>query len=137
MSEPSKYLDHALLILRLAVGGLMLLHGIDKIQNGIGPIEKMLAAEGLPRGLAMGVYLGEVVAPILILLGFLTRPAALLLAGTMAVSIWLAYGANALQLTQHGGLAVELNLLYLAGGLVLCATGGGRFSVGRGEGKWS
>ncbi len=137
MNESSKYSDHALLVLRLAVGGLMLLHGIHKIQNGIGPIENMLAGKDLPRGLAMGVYAGEVVAPILILLGFLTRPAAFLLAGTMLVSVWLAYGANAFQLTNQGGLAVELNLLYLAGAVVLSISGGGRFSVGRGEGKWS
>ncbi len=115
----------------------MLLHGIHKIQNGIGAIENMVVAKDLPRGLAMGVYVGEVVAPIMILIGFLTRPAGLLVAATMAISIWLAYGTAAFNLTQHGGLAVEVNLLYLAGGIMLSITGAGRFSVGRGEGKWS
>jgi putative oxidoreductase len=115
----------------------MLLHGIHKIRHGVGGIEGMLVAKGLPKGLALGVYLGEVVAPLLLLIGFLTKPAGFLLSMTMAVSIWLAYGSSALDFTAHGGLAIELNLLYLVGGFALCLTGAGRYSVGRGEGRWS
>ncbi|MFT7484650.1 MAG: putative oxidoreductase [Candidatus Paceibacteria bacterium] len=137
MNKPLLHTDLALFLLRLAVGGLMLLHGIDKIQNGVGSIGGMLGSAGLPEKLAWGVYLGEVLAPLLMLLGFLTRPAALILAITMGVSIWLGYGADALSLGEHGGLAVELNLLYLAGGLTIFFAGGGSIGVGRGESKWS
>jgi putative oxidoreductase len=137
MNNPLKNTDLALLLLRLTVGGLMLFHGVYKIQSGIGPIESMLAAKGLPEGLALGIYLGELVAPLLLVIGFLTRPAGFLLAATMGVAIWLAYGVEAFTLTKHGGLSIELNLLYMAGGLALCLTGGGRYSVSRGEGRWS
>ena len=137
MNNPLKNTDFALLLLRLTIGGLMLLHGIHKVQQGTSSIEGMFEAKGLPGKLALAVYLGEVVAPLLLLIGFLTRPAGLLVAGTMAVSIWLAYGGDALGLTKHGGLVIELNVLYMAGGLALALTGGGRFSVGRGEGRWS
>jgi putative oxidoreductase len=97
----------------------------------------MLADEGLPEWLAWGIYLGEIVAPILLLLGFLTRPAGFVVAVTMAMSMYLAFGMDSFGLNQYGGLATELNWLYLIGGLALCLTGGGRFSVGRGEGRWS
>ncbi|WP_323129421.1 DoxX family protein, partial [Klebsiella pneumoniae] len=40
----------------------------------------LLAAQGLPGFIAYGVLVGEVVAPCLLILGVLTRPAALVLA---------------------------------------------------------
>lgn len=137
MNKPLQNPDLALLLLRCAVGGLMLLHGIAKIRHGVGGIEDMLTDKGLPAGMAWGTYLGGVVAPILLLLGFMTRPAGLFIALTMLMSIWLAFGLDGFSLGEHGGLAIELNLLYLVGGLALFFMGGGRFSVGRGEGKWS
>ena len=42
---------------------------------GIGPT--MLAGMGLPGFLAYGAYVGEIVAPLLVLAGLFTRPAAL------------------------------------------------------------
>lgn len=137
MNKPLLNTDLALLLLRLVVGGLMLLHGIDKIQNGVGSIESMLGKQDLPEKLALGIYVGEVLAPVLLMLGFLTRPAALIIAVTMAMSIWLAYGVDGFGFGKHGGLLIELNLLYMVGGLTLFFAGGGRFGVGRGEGKWS
>ncbi len=137
MNKPLQNTDLALFLLRLFVGGLMLLHGIDKIQNGAGGIEGMLADKGLPEKLAWGLYVGEVLAPVLLIIGFLTRPAGLIIAGTMGMSIWVAYGADGFGLGQHGGLVVELNMLYLVGGLALFFSGGGRICVSRGEGNWS
>jgi putative oxidoreductase len=137
MTKPLQGDDLAKLLLRLAVGGLMLLHGVHKVSNGIGGIEGMLAENDMPVQLAWGVYLGEVVAPILLLLGWMTRPAGLFVAFTMAFSMYLAYGGDTFNMTQHGGLATEVNWLYMIGALSLFLTGGGRFSVGRGEGRWS
>ena len=127
--------DLALLVLRLAVGGLMLLHGIAKIQDGMDEglrgIESMLASKDLPKSLAIGVYVGEIVAPLLVLVGWLVRPAALVIAFTMLMSIWLAYGENWYTLNKHGGLNTELNLLFLAGALALALSGSGRFALHR------
>lgn len=127
--------DLALLVLRLAVGVLMLLHGIAKIQNGMDEglrgIESLLAAKDLPTSLAIGVYAGEILAPLLLLVGWLVRPAALLVAFTMLMSIWLAHSDDWYTLTKHGGLATELNLLYFAGALALALSGGGRFALRR------
>lgn len=123
--------DLALLVLRIAVGGLLLLHGIAKLRSGFDAglegIEGMLNAKGLPESLAIGVYVGEVIAPLLLLVGWIVRIAAGTVAFNMLLSIWLAYGSAAFQLNQHGGLEVELNVLYLAGALALMLAGGGRF----------
>ena len=68
----NKNTDLGLLILRIAVGGLMLQHGIAKL-NGVSNIKGMLSAAGLPAFSAYGVYITEIVAPVLILIGFRTR----------------------------------------------------------------
>ena len=60
--------DAGKLLLRLAVGGLMLFHGIHKLIDGVDGISGMLAAQGLPGFIAYGVLVGEVVAPCLLIL---------------------------------------------------------------------
>ncbi len=132
MSAVNKILhnsDIGLLLLRLAVGGLMLPHGIFKLMNGTGGIASMLTAKGFPEIMAHGVIVGELIAPLLILIGFLTRPAAAVMVFTMAMSIYLAFGWQGFAINQHGGIGVELNLLYLFGALALVFTGAGRYAA--------
>ena len=118
-----------LLFLRLSIGGLMLFHGVDKVFNGIGPIKGILLGRGWPEVFAYGVYLGEFLAPILILIGLKVRVSGLLVAFTMLVAIFLS-NTPFFSLTKHGGLASELALLYLLGGVCLFCLGGGKlFSV--------
>ncbi len=130
------YPDVGLLLLRLAVGGLMLFHGIDKLIHGIAPYKDLLMKKGLPALLAYGIPLGEVVAPILIVVGLWTRVSSLLIVFTMLMSVYLAFGMEAFTLNQFGGLTIELNLLYLFGALCLFFTGPGTISVSKGIGKW-
>lgn len=128
--------DLGILIVRLAVGGMMLLHGIGKIRGGVSGIADMLAARGLPEIMAYGAYVGEVLAPALIIVGFWTRPAALLLIVNMITAIALAHSADILKLDpQSGGWAIELQMFYLLGALALVCTGAGRFSLSGGRGK--
>ncbi len=128
--------DLGLLLLRLAVGGLMIPHGIAKILGSLEPIQNMLSAKGLPVFLSYGVYLGEIVAPLLIVLGYFGRPAAIVFAFTMLLSIYLAYGLSGFGFNQYGGLHVELNLLFLFGALTLFFTGSGKYSIRKGTNKW-
>ncbi|MFV0337821.1 MAG: DoxX family protein [Chthoniobacterales bacterium] len=125
--------DLGLLILRLAVGGLMLPHGIAKLIKGLDGMKGMLASKGLPEIMAYGVYLGEIVAPILIIIGFATRPAALLLAFTMLMAISLAHSSEIFTLGQTGGLAIELPFFYLLASLALFFTGSGKIALGGGR----
>lgn len=120
--------DFGLLILRLSIGILMLFHGIDKIIYGIGGIQGMLEGKGIPGFIALGVYVGEILAPLLIVFGYRTRLAALVFAVNMLIATLLAHSSDLLQLTKNGGWAVELQALYFFGALALVFTGAGKFS---------
>lgn len=115
-----------LLILRITVGGLMLFHGIKKLTHGHDFIKKVLADAHLPEFLWIGVPIGEVIAPICIILGLFTRSAALLIAFTMVMSIYLAYGWAGFEFNQYGAFKIELNLFFLLTALSIYFTGPGK-----------
>lgn len=123
--------DLAKLILRIATGGLMLFHGIHKIIHGADGVLKIFSSNGLPAYLGYGVYLGEVIAPVLLMIGFYSRIAALLMAATMAVAIATTKGFYPIELTQTGGPSIELPLLYLLACLSLFFSGPGRYGINR------
>lgn len=127
--------DFGKFLLRLAVGGLMLFHGLHKLFDGIDGISNMLIAKGLPGFIAYGVLVGEVIAPCLIVLGILTRPAALVLALTMVVA-WLMVGTGKTwQLDAVGAWAIESLVYFFIGALAVAFLGAGRFSVA-GNSAW-
>ncbi|HBC5383326.1 MULTISPECIES: DoxX family protein [Citrobacter] len=127
--------DFGKFLLRLAVGGLMLFHGLHKLFDGIDGISNMLIAKGLPGFIAYGVLGGEVIAPCLIVLGILTRPAALVLALTMVVA-WLMVGTGKTwQLDAVGAWAIESLVYFFIGALAVAFLGAGRFSVA-GNSAW-
>ncbi|WP_312069649.1 DoxX family protein [Lelliottia nimipressuralis] len=123
--------DFGKLLLRLAVGGLMLFHGLHKLFGGVGFISGMLVEKGLPGFIAYGVLIGEVVAPVLIVLGILTRPAALVLAFTMIVA-WLMVGTGkTFALDAVGAWAIESLVYFFIGALAVVFMGAGRYSLAR------
>ncbi|MBJ8734949.1 DoxX family protein [Citrobacter amalonaticus] len=127
--------DFGKFLLRLAVGGLMLFHGLHKLFAGIDGISGMLIAKGLPGFIAYGVLVGEVIAPCLIILGILTRPAALVLAFTMIVA-WLMVGMNETwALDKTGAWAIESLVYFFIGALAVAFLGAERFSVA-GNSAW-
>lgn len=126
--------DFAKLILRVTVAGLMLFHGIAKIMNGVGGIEGMLENAGLPLALAYAVYVGEVIAPVLIICGAFTRISSLVLAINMLAAIYLGHRNELFSLNQHGGWMIELPLLFFAGAVCILLFGPGRFSIKTGRG---
>tara|TARA_R110002126_G_scaffold7508_17_gene36828 strand:+ start:1810 stop:2208 length:399 start_codon:yes stop_codon:yes gene_type:complete len=117
-----------LLLIRFSVGALMLLHGIAKIGH-TSFIEGMLADKGLPTALAYGVYVTEIVAPLLIFIGFRTRLAAVAYVFGILFIIFLVHSQEVFTLNKNGGWAIELLGLYLFGALALFFTGGGKYSV--------
>ena len=123
--------DIGKLILRIALGAMILLHGIAKITGGIGGIEKMVAGAGLPGFFAYGVFIGEVVAPILLILGFYSRISAAVIAINMVVAIALAHAKDLLVIGPQGGWALELQGMFLFTAVALALTGPGRFSINR------
>lgn len=129
--------DAGKLLLRLSIGGMMLLHGIHKVQHGVEWMRPMLEGKGLPAFMSYGVYITELIAPAMIILGLWTRVGGLILAAGMAMAIYLAHAGDVGKLTDHGGWAVELPMLYALGGLALFFMGGGRWSVTGGRGTWN
>lgn len=121
--------DLGKLILRLTLGSLILLHGIAKLRHGIGPIQGMVTGMGLPAVFAYGVYVGEVLAPLMLILGFYARIGALLIAVNMVFAILLAHTGQLTTLTATGGWALELQGMFLFTALALVLLGPGRIGL--------
>lgn len=121
--------DVGKLLLRVALAVLVMLHGIAKLKSGLGPIEGMLAAHGLPSFLAYGALAGEVLAPALVLLGFYARIGAGIIVVNMLFAFALVHLAQLGQLNEQGGWAVELQAMYLAAAVAIALIGPGRYAV--------
>ena len=114
---------YAAFFMRLAVGGVFLLHGIAKFQRGIGATAGFLSAHHIPFATIFAVILItiETVGAICVLLGILTRAWAAVMAVEMVVAI--------LAVTLPGHQTFELEALLLAGAVTLVALGDGPLSV--------
>ena len=129
-ARDSAGVDGALLILRVVLGLLILLHGINKLPPPPEFLITALSARGLPSVLAYGVYLGEIVGPILIIIGIWTRVGALLIVANMIVALLVAHTGDLFHLNKQGGYQLELQAMYLFTAVALALTGAGRYSVG-------
>jgi putative oxidoreductase len=114
---------YAAFFMRLAVGGVFLLHGLAKFERGIGATAQMLAGIGFPFATIFAVILMtiETVGAICVLLGILTRAWAATMAVVMIVAI--------LAVKVPSGRNFELEALLFAGALTLVALGDGPLSV--------
>lgn len=119
------------LLLRLMLGGMMLFHGIDKALHGIGFIKGMIQTQGLPELLAYGVYMGEILAPIFMIIGWKSRIWAGVMVMNMAVAIYLTKLNVLFKLGEHGAWAVEIPMFYLLGALSIVLLGSGKYAIMR------
>jgi putative oxidoreductase len=108
---------------------MMLFHGMHKIIHGISGVKSMTVNAGLPEFLAYGVYVGEVLMPLLIILGLYARVASAVLAFNMLVAIYLAYGNSFFTLSKQGGPNAELALFYLFASIAIFLLGTGKYGV--------
>lgn len=121
--------DIGKLLLRLTLGFLILLHGGHKVLHGIDKIEVLVARHHLPVYVAWGVYAGEVLAPLMVILGLQTRIGAMLIAINMAAAVFLSHMDEFLALTPNGGWALELQAFYFFTALALVFLGPGKFKL--------
>lgn len=123
--------DTGKLIVRLSVGGLMLFHGIAKIMHpgSLDFIGGMLAGFGLPAILAYAVYIGEVIAPLMVIIGIKARIGGLIMAINMLFALVLAHSGDFFSLSEHGGWTIELQMFYLLSALAVVFLGSGRHAV--------
>lgn len=126
--------DLGKLLLRLSLGILILFHGVDKIVHGPGFVLGLMLKLNLPPALGYFVYVGEVLAPLMLILGFWTRPAALVVAINMLAALWLVHTTQLLAIGEGGGWALELQGMYLIAALAVALLGAGRYALG---GRWS
>lgn len=123
--------DIAKLILRVGVGGMLFFHGINKILHGIGFIKGLVTSHGLPEAVAYGVYIGEILAPIFLIIGWKSRLWAAVIAFNMAAVLYLTHMADFFKLGAHGAWAVELPMFYLLGAVTVTLLGSGKYAVMR------
>lgn len=119
------------LVLRIALGLLILLHGISKVMHGTGAINGMVASAGLPPMFGYLVYVGEIVAPMLVLLGIWARLGGLIIAVNMIVAIILVHQSQLLSLNKQGGWSLELQGMFLFGALAVALLGAGKYAMGK------
>jgi len=119
-----RYNDLGLLLFRAVFSLLMLTHGFPKLMRFI---EGDFVLVGDPIGLggvvsSILVLAGEVVAPVLILIGLQSRAASVISAFTMAVAAFGGHG--------HDPIAKkELALLYMFAFITVALMGPGSFSI--------
>jgi putative oxidoreductase len=129
--------DLAKLLLRVVLGVLILLHGIAKLKGGPGFVLGTVEKAGLPSVVAYGVYIGEVLAPLLLIAGLWTRIAAAIVAVNMLFAVYLVHVPQLGQLSDTGGWALELQGMFFTAALALVLMGAGRYSVGGASGRWN
>ncbi len=129
--------DGGKLLLRLTIGILMLLHGIAKLQSGVGQIAAMVTANGMHAAVAYLVFVGEILAPLGLILGVFTRISALLIVVNMLFAIGLAHMGQLFTLGKTGGWGIELQALFLFPALAIALLGPGRFSLQSSGSRWN
>jgi putative oxidoreductase len=130
MNLSSLDVDTGKLIARLSVGGLMLFHGVSKIMHpaALDFIGGMLGSNGLPSFVAYGVYIGEVVGPLMVIAGYRARLGGLIMAINMLFALYLAHSGDIFSLSEHGGWAIELQMFYLLSSVAVVFLGSGRLA---------
>src|SRR5262249_12947550 len=122
--------DAGKLLLRVTLGVLILFHGVSKVIGGASMIVGLVEKAGLPAPFGYFVYVGEVLAPLLLIAGIWTRAAAAVVAINMVVAVYLVHMGDLFTISQSGGWALELQGFYLFTALALVMLGAGRFSFG-------
>lgn len=121
------------LLLRVPVGLIFAAHGAQKLFGWFGGygltatagwLESIGIAPGLPFALLAGG--AEFFGGLLLLLGLLTRPAALALAVTMVVAIFSVHIQNGFFMSNNG---YEFALALLAATLALAVSGAGKLAL--------
>lgn len=121
--------------LRIGVGVVFVAHGAQKLFGAFGgygleATGQWMASIGLEPGylMALGAGLGEFVGGLLLLVGLLTRPAAVVGVVTMVVALFAAHWSNGFFLSNNG---FEYALTLALAALALVMLGGGRISLDR------
>jgi len=123
--------DLGKLIFRITIAVLLFFHGYAKITYGLGFIENALEANSFPAFLSYFVYVGEILAPLLLIIGYKTKVAAAIIIFSMTFAIYLVFPNDLTTLTSQGTLKLELNYFFIFTSLSLLFLGAGKYSFDR------
>ena len=135
--DSSLHPDFAKLFLRAVLAVFILFHGISKITGGIDYVIRLLEGVSAPHELGYLVYVGEVIAPLLVLFGILTRPAALVIAVNIVVAVLLAHSSLLFNPPSPGDRTLELEQAYFILAIVVAIQGAGKYSIGGTASRWN
>jgi putative oxidoreductase len=115
------YQEQTYALMRIVTGFLFIWHGSQKFFNypvdfPYGPLNPLLTAAGII----------ELIGGVLVMIGLMTRPAAFICSGTMAVAYWMAHGSQSFFPIVNGG---EISALYCFAFLYIAARGAGIWSI--------
>ena len=120
-----RYLDRlqplALLVMRLALGAVMVGHGYQKVFGGLHHHAQFVASLGLPAWTAYLSAFAEFFGGLLVILGLFTRAAAFAICFDLSVAIAKVHFHNGL-MGEHG-MEFPLALAALAFGLIFLGAG--------------
>jgi putative oxidoreductase len=120
-----RYLDRlqplALLVMRLALGVVMVVHGYHKVFGGLHHHVQFVQSLGLPGWSAYLSAFAEFFGGLLVLIGLFTRAAAFAICVDMAVAIAKVHIHNGL--TGNGGVEFPLALAALSFALIFLGSG--------------
>lgn len=116
-------------VVRLIIGGMMLVHGLEKLAAGPAGFGEFLGGLGLPAPLALAwaVTLLELIGGAMLIVGLATRLVAGLMVVELVGAILLVTGSRGLIGAEAVGY--ERDLAYIAGLLVMVLLGPGRPSI--------
>ena len=129
--------DLAALIARLALGLVVLPHGLQKLFGmfggyGFGPTVEFFASIGVPAFIAVLVILGDSFGALFLLLGFISRVSVAGITLIMIGAVFLVHLPNGFFLNWDGtqkGEGFEFHILALGLALIVILRGGGKWSL--------
>lgn len=124
-----------LLLLRVSIGFTMLIYGFTKLIHGIEGIKAVVVRHGLPELLGYGIFIGEILAPVLIIIGYRTRIAGIAFTINCLMAILLVQLPNLFKLNDSGGWQIDLLFIYTIFGIVMFLMGAGRYALSS-KNKW-
>ena len=131
--------DFGLFIARIALGIVILPHGLQKLLGlfggaGFSGTIEFFVGSGLPAAVAILIIIGESFGAVGLILGFLSRLAAFGITLIMLGAIFMVHLQNGFFMNWQGnqtGEGFEFHLLALGLSLVVLIKGGGKWSVDR------
>lgn len=120
--------DIGKLILRVTLSVMMLFHGVAKIGHLEG-VMRVMGKNGLPEFFAYSIYLGEIIAPLMLLIGYRVKISAFIISMTVLAATLMVNANKFFTIGNHGNYALELQTFYIFIGLAIVFLGKDRFCI--------